>query len=789
MSKFLGALSAALLLAILRQIDKRFNVSERVIVFIKRLKKKSNNWSPLLEEEERYFVDNYKLFEDDYKKFLKRFFNFCKRYEKDSYFSYLKLKDLLQDLERIDNSTLDVRLFNLFEEFRQKKNNRDNDIISKFLKKIARVFKKTDIITEIQFEYDQLEKEYKRLIIKIRKNMNPQYEYADLDNIKLNQDKNKYESYIGYWESSNRYIYNIINRKLLDLRRLKQNRHLNILDIGGGDGSVIYELIQDNDEVMFIEPDTKRIDEAKVRLKIKNSTIWYVNMRFEDIDWTTNTKKPFDVIICSHVIQHLSTNHYHRMVSEIKDLLQDTGFLFLMCPLSYSKYNEYVVHGLEYDQWRVNKQDVKDNMYRVLEKCSLDIPFDDLKPLPLKDGFMVYLNEEDTNVCFSLQEKQDCYLLYHRANEGLIASLPRHIDFCQIYEEVKKNIGFDIRECSKFTWFSRQWLIGDNQLAILDTVTDTVLFYTVEKNEIFEKHSYYSQQIEEKRKVPKDFCNVLKRTASKIVLNKLQENRWGLYVNEKEIAWIIRTQNHYFLINRQNPESYMMSYDSFKTNYTSYQFSDSEFNEGLIISENNSYGFFLRFDRDWLRLFKGKYLSKEEIEPIINGNVSIWKDNSVIIDVIKKDCIWNIKGEHNNAFVKLFPHYCVMHITDYDDSEKFFIYRDKRYTRICEEAFNKLCDEESSLLKILPTHHFVINELVDALRQNGLKRDSFFSYHLGAKLKFKDKRIHLGGILRPMTGCFFLRDWLFNSLRLNRFRYFRKIFEARDCMLVLKKKT
>lgn len=202
----------------------------------------------------------------------------------------------------------------------------------------------------------------------------------------------------------------------------------------------------------------------------------------------------------------------------------------------------------------------------------------------------------------------------------------------------------------------------------------------------------------------------------------------------------------------------------------------------------------MRFDNDWLRLFKGSCVEKEEIEPIFNANINVWKGNEIRIESVKKNYIWNIRRCLRKKDTEFFPelpnplvpNYDVLHIIDNNMPEKYFIYRDKRYTRLCEEHFNKLCNGEAYQLKILPTHHFVYNKLVNDLKQCGLKQVSFFSYHLGAKLKLWDSSIHLGGILYSNKSIF-LRDKFFNYLHLNRFRYFRKIFEARDCLFILKK--
>lgn len=760
----------AMLAVICPWVNSKYKILDKILIWLKKIVYGKHPVRSLSKEEKNCIKDNKDYFMSEYCCFLDSLYAFCEIYNSNEESKFNTIFTILYTFvkKEIITPNLDTDLLDCFEIFKYKRIQLEKD------EKI--IFKK-------------LESKYDHLIEKLKaKIMDTNNEYIDVNDKKLKKDINKYEPYLHYWDNSDKYIIDIIKHKMFLLRKNNSSAYLKILDIGGGNGRLIYELAQSTDCIVFVEPDFKRMEEAKNKLS-SYTNVEYVSQKFERIEWSQMKNRKFDIIICSHVIQHVSTEKYERIIRGLNPLLKSRGFLFLMCPLSFTKYNEYVVHGLEYDVWRIDKQEIDNSDARINEilqtrnMCMLN----DDNPTAYVEDYIVYCEK---NITYSLQKKKDCYLLYKRIyDEGLVYSLPRNIviEVDKIRKQLNGIIKLDESYTLQLTCYSRQWLIGnsdqqkinDYQIAIkIDNYT--VNTYIIKKAII--NHVYYTLQIKNE-KIPSEFSDALKVKAARLKIEQNdQENRWLIVDNKttETIAWIVKTQNYYLLINDLEVKN-KFTYDKFKKLYTNPELLgkniiiyDSEFSEGFLISEKGVYTHYLRFDNDWLRLFKKTDISDKEIEHILKSKVTSWQNNLIDIDTDRKNYIWTIKrNKDDKSFEKLLPQYCVMQVNEYNTSEKYFIYRDKRYTRLSQYAFNKLCKEELLKYKILPTHHFVKYNLIQHLKMYGLKQASFKSYHLGCKKYFLDN--------------FLLRDKLFNFLKLNNIRYFRELVKARDCLIIIKK--
>lgn len=721
----------------------------------------------LPKEVKEHLADNKDAFKQEYVDFINALDKFCNLYKENVMSKYNEAFVNLNNhiIDGIDKYRINVELLDCFYDFINKAPR------LKSSEKIA--------LTNVTNKFMNLISE---INTKIKDSSNV---YVDANDKKLKKDINRYEPYLHYWDNSDKYIINII--KQVSLLRLRgTNRNLRILDIGGGNGRLVYELAQNNDTIVFVEPDPMRIKEAKK--KLLNLNVDYYNMRFERLEW--NNIGLFDVILCSHVIQHVSTERYEQIIAQFHYLLKNNGLIFLMCPLSFTKNNEYVVHGLEYDMWRIDKNEIENSNYRINNILDL------LKIKRSKNNCIIYEEEDykgygdNDNIMYELQERKDCYLLYKRVlDEGLILSLHRDLVLKEdkIRAQLDSIIKFNKPYNLELTDYSRLWLIGKSILHSIDDYRiavkiddSTVNMYSIKK--AISDHSYYNRQMQ-KKEIPIEFKEVLKGKVLKPqIIQQDMENRWLVidHKTKKIVAWIFKTQNYYFLIDNFKVQ-HTLTYDNFKRLFLCTESHgenivyDSEFCEGFLISEQGVYTHFLRIDNDWLRLFKRTYMLNQDIEPILSSITTTLQGNTIDVFQTKKDYIWNIRrsNKNNQSFGKLIPEYCVMNVGDYSLSEKYFIYRAKRYTRLSKYAFNHLCTEEMSIYKILPTHHFVKNELISILEKYKLKQMSFISYHLGRKKCFIDK--------------FVLRDKLFNILKLSKYRCFRKWAQARDCLIIIKK--
>ena len=117
---------------------------------------------------------------------------------------------------------------------------------------------------------------------------------------------NKHEPSPGYWAKSERFVLNHV-KNLFEKQFL--NKNATLLDAGCGDGRLLFEFEKYFKKIIAIEPDQKRLEKAKNAFNSDKAD--FINTGIE----TFSYKSKFDAIVCSHVIQHVETDH----VSMIRD--------------------------------------------------------------------------------------------------------------------------------------------------------------------------------------------------------------------------------------------------------------------------------------------------------------------------------------------------------------------------------------------------------------------------------------------------------------------------------------
>ena len=124
------------------------------------------------------------------------------------------------------------------------------------------------------------------------------------------------------------HFYDYEVPKLLEWVLLKKNKrgHFNILDLGCGDGRLLFNLqfqglLKNVDRVVGVD-----LSEARVRRLAENvsGSIGLVSdaCNVEGID-----DGSFDVIICSQLIEHVPNDH--ALLREIRRLLNDDGVVYI----------------------------------------------------------------------------------------------------------------------------------------------------------------------------------------------------------------------------------------------------------------------------------------------------------------------------------------------------------------------------------------------------------------------------------------------------------------------------
>lgn len=165
------------------------------------------------------------------------------------------------------------------------------------------------------------------------------YSYPDIDDRKTTILIRKVEPYPGYWKKSEEYILDIMEKYIQDYITDYQG-DVWLLDAGCGTGRLLFKFEKYFDFIVGIDPDPSRLSKARKMTKDKGlvSKIFLKQKAIENFEW----KHAFDVILCSHVLQHVNTNSVPVILSKLRQLLKIGGLIFLMTCHSGKGYDTYV---------------------------------------------------------------------------------------------------------------------------------------------------------------------------------------------------------------------------------------------------------------------------------------------------------------------------------------------------------------------------------------------------------------------------------------------------------------
>jgi len=147
------------------------------------------------------------------------------------------------------------------------------------------------------------------------------YFYPDTDD-KITQNLIRYkEPYKGYWKKSEEYMLSLAEEIF------KSSKYERLFDLGAGKGRLLIRFSKYFNKIIAMEPDKKRLKAAKENVKkegLKN--IVFIQKSF------LNSKLPksyFDVVVCSHLIQHINTKDIKPTLDRIYEILKNNGILIL----------------------------------------------------------------------------------------------------------------------------------------------------------------------------------------------------------------------------------------------------------------------------------------------------------------------------------------------------------------------------------------------------------------------------------------------------------------------------
>ena len=186
--------------------------------------------------------------------------------------------------------------------------------------------------------------------------MEKTYHYPDInDKLTKTLIKTK-EPYANYWQTSEKTILKEIEERI-------KNHPMSscswLLDAGCGTGRLLPEFQKYFSQILAIDPDCTQIEKAKqtVRNHGFEDKVTFKVASAEQLEWE---KESIDVILLSHIIQHVSTDTIQKILSRFHEILKQNGLLFLMTTHS-RKNNDYYVKEMlvksRVVERRVNEQE------------------------------------------------------------------------------------------------------------------------------------------------------------------------------------------------------------------------------------------------------------------------------------------------------------------------------------------------------------------------------------------------------------------------------------------------
>jgi len=168
--------------------------------------------------------------------------------------------------------------------------------------------------------------------------MNDKYSYPDPGDEITFKIIQQYEALPSYWSNSEKRILSHIHETI----RLNSFSNYTLLDAGCGEGRLFDCFINDAARIVGIEPDRTRYENA-LRHISENRFESKVEMRNVSVEESRLNEK-FDVVLSSHIIQHIPTASVAKHLSTLAEATHEGGLLIINTNVS-NRDEEYFVKG------------------------------------------------------------------------------------------------------------------------------------------------------------------------------------------------------------------------------------------------------------------------------------------------------------------------------------------------------------------------------------------------------------------------------------------------------------
>jgi cyclopropane fatty-acyl-phospholipid synthase-like methyltransferase len=172
-------------------------------------------------------------------------------------------------------------------------------------------------------------------------NQGKTYEYPDHNDSITSALVDSQQPYEGYWKESEDKVIALMKSYMTKLP--KENKVL--LDAGCGGGRMLVEFQNEYAKGIGIEPDVSRLAVAKKKVEVNQlaEKVSLLNVGIEQVELSHKV----DMILCSHVLQHVTTTAVDEILNTFRDVMDEDGLLFITSCHSKEKQDTYSKSRLE----------------------------------------------------------------------------------------------------------------------------------------------------------------------------------------------------------------------------------------------------------------------------------------------------------------------------------------------------------------------------------------------------------------------------------------------------------
>jgi len=165
------------------------------------------------------------------------------------------------------------------------------------------------------------------------------YFYPDKNDILTAIFISEKQPFKGYWDKSEQFVLERMKNFVQTYTRNKINTYF--LDAGCGTGRLLPEFESYFDKMLAADPDEYLLEMAKDKVKEcgLSRKVIFQHTSIEKLEWK---ERSIDVILCSHVLQHVHTDSLASILTKFEQLLKNNGLVFITTCHSRKDYDLYV---------------------------------------------------------------------------------------------------------------------------------------------------------------------------------------------------------------------------------------------------------------------------------------------------------------------------------------------------------------------------------------------------------------------------------------------------------------